>query len=85
MHRLALALGLTLSQIQAIPVDELHAWQAFDSKHGLPDVAAQWQRALSLGVHAKQGTDLKQFMPLFAWNAPTGTDALLMRLRHGQV
>jgi len=85
MHRLAIALGSTVADIRQMPVEELRAWQAFDRQAGLPDVAAQWQRGLLISAKASAGSKVDDFMPLMAWNKPTGPDALLGRLQRGQI
>jgi hypothetical protein len=82
MHRLALALGQTLDKVDDMPAKELHAWRKFDRQCGLPDVAAQWQRALLMSSKAKPGTDIQTFMPLIAWNKPSGAAALLEMLKN---
>lgn len=85
MHRIALALGLTIPQILAMPAQELHSWRQFDTQCGLPDVSAQWQRALLISSKARPGTDPQSFMPLVAWNKPSGPDALLRSLKNGKI
>ena len=85
MHRLALALGLTLLQLEAMPAQEIHSWRQFDQQCGLPDVSAQWQRALLITSKAKPGTDPQTFMPLIGWNKPSGADALLRSLKDGKI
>jgi hypothetical protein len=85
MHRLAIALGSTVADIKQMPVEDLRAWQSFDRQAGLPDVAAQWQRGLLISAKASAGSKVDDFMPLMAWNKPTGVDALLGRLQRGEV
>lgn len=71
-HRLALALGRTVSQLLAeLSPAELRDWQLYDRQAGLPDVAAQWQRATAISVAAAAGgssVDPAEVMPIMAWD-----------------
>tara|TARA_Y100001934_G_C12092003_1_gene649704 strand:- start:147 stop:425 length:279 start_codon:yes stop_codon:yes gene_type:complete len=85
MHRLALALGLTLSAVEALPAAEVAAWRQFDACSGLPDVGPQWQRAAALVAATGSKKPLEDFMPVMAWSKPRGPDALLAKLKAGAI
>lgn len=85
LHRLALALGMTLAAVEAMPSSEVVAWRKFDGCSGLPDASAQWQRAAALVVATGSKRPLDDFMPLTAWSRPRGPEALLAKLKRGMI
>ena len=77
MHRLALSLGKTVSELLATltPI-ELRDWLQFDRQAGLPDIAAQWQRAVGISVAAAGlggSLEVSDYIPLSAWDAKPAT------------
>ena len=77
IHRLALALGKTVEELLgSLSIEELHDWQQFDHQAGLPDLAAQWQRATAIsvaGAAAGATIEAAEYMPLLAWDAKPAT------------
>jgi len=77
MHRLALSLGKTVTELLATLTPlELRDWLQFDHQAGLPDIAAQWQRAVGISVTAAAagGTlAAEDYIPLSAWDAKPAT------------
>jgi len=77
MHRLALSLGKTVSELLATLTPlELRDWLQFDRQSGLPDIAAQWQRAAAISVAgAVAGSNLEtsDYIPLTAWDQTPAT------------
>jgi hypothetical protein len=77
IHRLALALGKTVSELLAsLSLEELRDWQQFDRQAGLPDLAAQWQRGVAIsvaGAAAGSILDASEYIPLIAWDAKPAT------------
>ena len=77
IHRLALALGKTVEELLGrLSIEELHDWQQYDRQAGLPDLAAQWQRATAIAIAgAAAGATLEaaEYMPLLAWDAKPAT------------
>jgi len=77
IHRLALALGKTVADLLgSLSIEELHDWQQYDRQAGLPDLAAQWQRATAIsvaGAAAGATIDASEYMPLLAWDAKPAT------------
>ena len=56
IHRLALALGRTVEDLlSTLSPQELKGWLLYDRQAGLPDIAAQWQRAASISARYKSG------------------------------
>lgn len=83
--RLALALGVPLHDVVRLPLEQLRRWRHFDRTHGLPDIAAQWQRALGVLMQTSGHRQPSDYMPLIAWSRPRGTEALLERLHNGEL
>jgi len=77
IHRLALALGKTVRELLAdLTTSELHDWQQFDAQAGLPDIAAQWQRAAAIsvaGAVAGSNLETRDYIPLTAWDKKPAT------------
>ena len=77
MHRLALSLGRTVGELFAsLSISELRDWMQFDSQAGLPDIAAQWQRAVGITVAAAAhgGTlEARDYIPVIAWDSKPAT------------
>jgi len=77
MHRLALSLGRTVGELFAsLSVSELGDWMQFDTQAGLPDIAAQWQRAVGIATTAAShgGTlEAKDYIPVLAWDSKPAT------------
>ena len=88
VHRLALALGKTVAELlRTLSVEELHDWVQFDRQAGLPDLAAQWQRAAAVSISAAAGggkLDPADYMPLMAWDKqPATAQDILGAFRNG--
>ena len=77
IHRLALALGRTVSELLSqLTASELRDWQQFDRQCGLPDVAAQWQRAQAAAIAAAAAGSTMQpseLLPLISWDQQPAT------------
>jgi hypothetical protein len=77
IHRLALALSKTVEELlSTLSASELRDWAQFDRQAGLPDLSAQWQRAVAISVAgAAAGSTLEaiEYMPLMAWDSKPAT------------
>ena len=89
IHRLALALGRTVGELlEQLTAHELRDWQQFDIQCGLPDVAAQWQRAQSAAIAtAAAGSNVSplELMPVVAWDKKPATAKEIAEVFRGQV
>jgi len=77
IHRLALALGRTVEDLlSTLSPQELKGWLLYDRQAGLPDIAAQWQRAASISVAAAaagSNVDPREYIPVLAWGDKRAT------------